>query len=157
MSPRIEPTHRRPWFLWWFSLIITWIGLYNLSLAVDHVRHADTYRALGVSYPPLLRAGFALLWGILFVALGIGLARQKSTARRWILIILSNYGLFNVLWLMVFARSDFARSRIPFHATLTLLLIALVGWVLRWRRMRVPFERRSEPTQPESTRGEVTA
>lgn len=149
------PTHtyRRPWFLWWFSLIIIGIGLYNLSLALDHIRQAEAYRALGISYPPLLRAVMALIWGILFVALGIGLARRKSTARRWTLIVLSNYGLFNVLWLMVFAQSDFARSRIPFQAALTVLLVVLVGWMQRWRRMRRPFER----TQPESTRGEVSA
>jgi hypothetical protein len=138
-------TPRRPWFLWWFSLIIIGTGLYNLGLALDHARHAGDYTALDISYPPLLRAGFALIWGFLLVALGIGLARRRRTARRWILIILSNYGLFNVLWLMVFAQSDFARSRIPFHAALTLLLIVLVGWMLRWRRMLLPFVRQPDP------------
>ena len=138
--PSSEHTPRWPWSLWLFSLIMVLISVYNLLLAFDHVRHAAYYRDLGVSYPPLLRAAFALVWGVVFLMFGIGMARRKPCARRWLLILLSNYGLFGVLWLMVFARSDFGRGRIAFHAVLTAVLIVLAAWIMRWRRMRWPFQ-----------------
>ncbi|MBI5959255.1 MAG: hypothetical protein HY866_11000, partial [Chloroflexi bacterium] len=125
---------RRPWTLWFFSLIIMLIGLYNLLLALDHVGRAGEYRDLGVSYPPLLRAGFALGWGMTLLAVGIGLARRRRWARRWILIVLSNYGAFSVLWLTVYTESDYSRGRIGFMAALAAGLVLAAAWILRWRR-----------------------
>ncbi len=116
------------------------IGLYNLLLAADQARRADHWRALGVSYPPLLRAGLALAWGVLFAALAWGLVRRRPWARRWILLIVSNYGVFGVLWLIGFAASDFGRERVAFQAVLTAGLIGLLAWMLRWRRVRSAFE-----------------
>jgi hypothetical protein len=56
------------------------------------------------------------------------------------LIILSNYGAFGVLWLLIYAQSDFSQGRIVFQAVLTTGLIALVGWIMTWRRIRRSFE-----------------
>lgn len=131
---------RRPWSLWLFSLIIALIGVYNVFLALDNVRYAGHYRDLGVSYPPLLRALVALLWGAALLTVASGLVRRRRWARRWTFFVVCNYGACGVLWLVVFARADFARDRLPFHTALTVVLVALAGWVLRWRRIRVPFE-----------------
>ncbi len=139
MSRQATYLERRPWLLWALSLVIAAIGAINVLLAWDHVARAGHYRDLGVSYPPLLRAGFALLWGVLFVVFGVGLARRRCWARRWILVLASNYGAFGVLWMIVFAASDFARGRIVFQAALTAGLIALLAWLLRWRRIRCRF------------------
>lgn len=130
---------QRFWTLWTLSLIITLTGLYNLVLAWDHLRHAGYYRDLGASYPPLLRAVTALAWGVLLAAWGIGLARRRSWARRGLVVLLSNYGGFGVLWLIVYARSDFGRGRIAFQAAVTALLIVLAAWIMRWRRVRAAF------------------
>jgi hypothetical protein len=138
MSPH-RPT-RRSVFLWMLSLIIGGIGVYNLLLAWDHLRYAAHYQDLGVSYPPKLRAAFALIWGVVLIVLGIGLIRRHPWARRWILIILSNYGAFGVLWLLIYAQSDFSQGRVAFQAALTAILVALVGWVMMWRRIRRSFE-----------------
>ncbi|RPI99736.1 MAG: hypothetical protein EHM39_05995 [Chloroflexi bacterium] len=132
--------HPRPWFLWGFSLLVILLGAANLLLAFDQARHADQYRDLGVSYPPLLRAAFALGWGLALVLAGIELARRRPWARRWILIVLSNYGAFRVLWLMVYAQSDYSRGRIVFKAALAAGLIGLVVWIMRGRRVRRAFE-----------------
>ncbi len=132
--------HPRPWFLWGFSLLVILLGSANLLLALDQARHADHYRDLGVSYPPLLRAAFALGWGLALVWAGIGLARRRSWARRWILIVLSNYGAFRVLWLIVYAQSDYSRGQIGFQIALTVGLIGLAVWIMRGRRVRRAFE-----------------
>lgn len=135
---------RRPWTLWALSLIIAAIGAANVALALDHALHAERYRALGVSYPPLLRAALALGWGGVLLALAIGLAWRDRRARRWALLVLSNYGAFGVLWMSVYAESSFDRGRIGFQAALTLVLLALLAWVLRWKRIRAPFEGQSK-------------
>ena len=130
---------RRPWTLWGISLIVLLTGVANGWLAYDHVRHAAAYRALGVSYPPLLRAALAAGWGALLVTFGVGLFRRRQWARRWVVVLLSNYGAFGVLWLIVFARSDSARQRIAFQAVATLGLVMLLAWMMRWRRVRDAF------------------
>jgi hypothetical protein len=141
-----EPRYpsRRPWALWLIGLIMILVGVYDLLLALDNVRRAGYYRDLGVSYPPMLRAATALAWGVGFVALGIGLVRRRRGARRWAWVLVSNYGLFHVLWLIVFARSDFGRGRIAFEAALTAVIVVLVAWVMRWRQVRRAFEPRTE-------------
>ncbi len=116
------------------------IGGYNLLLAFDQARRAGTYRALGVDYPPEARALLALGWGIGLIAAAVRLIRRERHARRRAWIVLSNYGVFGVLWMISFARSDFGRDRIAFQAVVTALLIALAGWVLRWRRVAAAFE-----------------
>ncbi len=115
------------------------MGGYNLALALDHVRHAAEYRALDISYPPLLRAALALAWAVVLLVLAAGLAYRRRWARRWSLILLSNYGAFGVLWMVVFARTDFARGRIEFQAAITLLLLVLAGLALRARRIQAAF------------------
>jgi hypothetical protein len=140
-----EPLYpsRRPWTLWLIGLIVILVGGYNLLLALDNVRRAGYYRDLGVSYPPLLRAATALAWGVGFVALGIGLVRRHRRARRWTWLLVSNYGAFHVLWLIVFARSDFGRDRIAFQAVLAAVTVVLVVWVMRWQQVRRAFEPRA--------------
>lgn len=139
MSHLLPRPARRPWSLWAFSLIIAGMGAYNLALALDHMRRAADYRALDISYPPLLRAALALIWAALLLVLAAALARRRPWARRWTLVILSNYGAFGVLWMLLFARTDFARGRIGFQAVVTVLLLIVAGAILRWRRIRAAF------------------
>ncbi|MBN1566028.1 MAG: hypothetical protein JXA10_19470 [Anaerolineae bacterium] len=140
----------RSWALWTFALIITLTGGYNLLLAWDQARHAGDYRDLGVSYPPLMRAGFALFWGIIFLRFGLGLARRQQWARRWIVVVVSNYGAFSVLWLIVYAASDFGRDQIPFRAVLAVGVTLLTALIMRWGRMRQAFELLPPDTRPAS-------
>jgi CHASE2 domain-containing sensor protein len=121
------------------TLLLLGISVINLWLALDHALHAGHYRTLGVSYPPLLRALLALIWGLAWGAAGIALLRHTRHARRWILLVASNYGVFSVLWLSVFAESDAARTRVPFIAALTAICIALLAWVTSWKRLREPW------------------
>jgi hypothetical protein len=140
MTERHHNIPRRPWLVWGLSLIALLTALYNLLLALDQAINAGEYRALGVSYPPLLRSALALVWGIGFVAVGIGLARRQPWARRGLFVLVSNYGVYGVLWIVVYARSDFSRDRLPFQIAVTAGLIAAVAWITRWRRIRRAFK-----------------
>jgi hypothetical protein len=140
MSDLSERLPRRPRSLWILCLIVALIGVINGYLALDQARHAGHYRDLGVSYPPLLRATLALVWGVALLTVAAGLFWRQPWARRWALIVLCNYGAFTVLWLVIYARSDFARERLPFQIALTVALVGLAGWVLHWRRIRAAFD-----------------
>ncbi len=140
MIERYHNTLHRPWLVWGLSLIALLTAVYNLLLALDQALNAGEYRALGVSYPPLLRSGLALAWGTGFAAVGIGLARRQPWARRGLLILVSNYGVFGVLWLVVYAKSDFSRDRVPFQIAVTAGLIGAVAWITRRRRVRRAFK-----------------
>lgn len=130
------------------SLIITGIGFYNLLLAWDQRHNADYYQKLGVSYQPERRAALALIWGAVLIVWGVGLFMKATWARRWILIILSNYGAFGVLWLLIYARSDFSKGRIAFQVAVTTALVDLVAWIMTWRRIRRSFEPPPDDTEP---------
>ena len=144
LSRSDDPLDRRPWLLWALSAAVALTGAANLLLAADHALRAAHYRALGVSYPPLLRALFAAGWGAVLLALAIGMARRRRWAQQWILIILSNYGAFGVLWLVAYAASDFGRERIAFQAVLTVVLLLVLAWLLRRRRIRCRFVSRPD-------------
>jgi len=141
-QPAPDPdAHGRPWTLWALSVALAAFGAANLALAADQALHAAHYRALGVAYPPLLRAVLAAGWGTAFLATGWGLARRKRWAWRWAWPLSCNYGVFSVLWLWAFAASDYARGRVLFLVALNLVALGVLGWVLRWRRIRAPLGR----------------
>jgi len=125
--------------LWLVALLLAAIGAANLALVLDHARHADRYRALGVSYPPLLRAGWGLLWAIVLLTLAAGLIGRRSWAYRWTALVVSNYAALSVLWSIGFARADFARQRLPFQVALAAGLAAVLWWVMRRRDVRAVF------------------
>jgi hypothetical protein len=140
---RADPVRRtetrsspRPWTRWAVSLALALTGVYNLLLALDNARHAEEYRALGVSYPPLLRAALALAWGAAFVTLSVSLVRRERWVWRWGWAVVSNYGVFSVLWIIVFAESEYNQGRIGFQTVLTAVLAVLAIGMLRWRRVR---------------------
>ncbi len=130
---------RRPRLLWLVALLLIAIGAANLTLALDHARHADRYRALGVSYPPLLRAGWGLLWAIVLLTLAAGLIGRRSWAYRWTALVVSNYAGLSVLWSIGFARADFARQRLPFQVAATAGLAVVLWWVMRRQNVRAVF------------------
>lgn len=148
---RLRP---RPWLLWTLALIIAATGLVNLALAADHIVHADRYRDLHVAYPIWLRVVTALGWGGALLLIAGGLIRRRRWAQRGLVPLLSNYGAFGVLWLVIFAETDFSRGRIAFQALLTAIVVGVVAVVMRLRRVRRAFAaapHRAGPTPTSAT------
>ena len=54
-------------------------------------------------------------------------------------MLVSNYGAFTVLWLIVYAESDFGRDQIPFRAALAVIATLCTALITRWRRVRRVF------------------
>lgn len=139
MTDRMSTRPRRPRLLWLFALILATIAVANLALALDHVCHADRYRALGVAYPPLLRAGWGTMWAVVLLSVAAGLIGRRQWARRWAVLAVSNYAALSVLWPIGFARADFARQRLPFQTVLATGLALGAWWVMRRQDVRAAF------------------
>ena len=131
-----SPNH--PWILWGFSLINLLAGVINLRLALDQALHAGRIPRAGCVVSATAagrdRAGVGRCT---FVVFGIGLIRRRQWARRWILILVSNYAAVSVLWLVVYAESDYSRGRIVVQAMIAAGLVGLAAWIVRGRRIQL--------------------
>jgi hypothetical protein len=101
---------------------------YNFAASLADAPYAYT---LGLSYPPLLRIASALLWAALFAVLLIGVVRGRPGVRGRVAPALTVYGAWSVIWLIVFARSDYAHGRIAFQAAATVVLLLPFWWLHR--------------------------
>lgn len=81
------------------------------------------------SYPPIVRAITAGVWAI---AWGWAALRRPLTLKM-VAPLLTAYGMWSVLWLLIFVRSDYDRGRVAFQAAFTVLLLIPV-WAAYWRR-----------------------
>lgn len=104
--------------------------------------------SLGLPYSPVVRAVANVFWATSFGWIAIRLWRRDVRAPRWIAPLLSAYGLWGVLWLGGFARSDYDRGRFPFQAVLTALLLIPFWWA-HWRMQRTRRPSDAAPPTPE--------
>ena len=122
--------------------LVIGLAVVNGLTAIQTLNDLSAQTALGLSYPPLLRAGIAMLWTILFSGVTVGFFRQSALARRLFAPAITAYCLWSLLWLVVFARADYDRGRSMFQLAITLIVLTLIwGW-----HVRVP--RRTGSTPP---------
>jgi hypothetical protein len=143
----VEKRHRRPLAV---TLTVDGVlllgGAYLLQSgqALLHYRLLDQLTlSVPAWYPPLSAA----FWGILWLALGVGLWRRRERARRWTLIVLP---LQIGAWLadeLLFGRSEIAIQSLGFDLALRLLGAGLASAALllsgRWEG-----DAKRESTQP---------
>jgi hypothetical protein len=115
-----------------FALIgLILINGLNLIVSAADAVYVST---LNLSYPPLLRIVAALGWMLAFGYLALGTMRGRPGVRRQVAPLLTLYGVWGVLWLLLFARSSYAQGRVAFQAALTVVLL-LPFWWLHWRHV----------------------
>ena len=113
--------------------VLAVLALINAATALQLAQSIPDQQALGVSYPPGVRLILAVLWTALFVGLIIRLLRRPRATIRLVPPLLTLYGLSSIIWLLLFARTDFDRGRIPFQIVATGLLLVLLWWLCRDR------------------------
>ena len=131
---------RRPRRLIAVTLVLGAIGVVEVAQALRTAQNADLYRALGVSFPVHADAALSLSWGLAFLAVSWGVWRRRTWARRAVFILLPAFGVFSVVWLALYARSDYDVGRLPFLALVTAGGVLLILWTLTQRGVRAAFQ-----------------
>lgn len=101
----------------------------NLINLIQTAGDAAYLYTLGLAYPVLLRVVVSGVWVAVFGWLLVRVIRGDRRAWRWVAPALTVYGASGVVWLLVFAQSDFGRGRIGFQAMLTVILLVPVWWL----------------------------
>ena len=126
----------------WSRHLVIGLALVNGLTAIQTLNDLSAQTALGLPYPPFLRAGIAVLWMIVFVGLAVGFFRRSALALRLFAPAITAYCGWSLLWLLFFARADYDRGRAAFQLVITLIVLAPIWW---WH-VRVP--RRTGLTPP---------
>ena len=112
----------------WSRHVVAAVAVVNGLSAVQTVGTISGQIALGVSYPPLIRGAASAIWTVVFAALTVGLFRRSVRVLRLVAPLLTIYGLWALLSLLVFARADFDRGRAVFQAVFTLAVLIPFWW-----------------------------
>ncbi len=112
--------------------VLILIALVNGIEAAQTLLDASAQYALTVSYSPVVRVAASVFWMTLCLRSAYELIRRSAHAIVRSALLLTAYGGWGVLWLILFARSDYDRGRIVFQAAMTVLLLIPV-WVTGWR------------------------
>ena len=121
---------RRPARVTWLALLVFILALAHLLSIVDVIRRWDLYRTLVTSLPMGVLAGLSGIWLVVWVVLGWGLWTCREWARRGTLIAVPLNGLLAIGQTLIFARSPYARERLPFAIGLAVLFSAVVALLL---------------------------
>jgi hypothetical protein len=117
-----------------------WLSAAFNALAVyQGIRRYTTLAALPLSLPPAYLIGSSLVWCLALAALGLGLWRLKTWARRGLLVLGPLYLAQGWLDRLVFGRSDYAASSAPAFLVLHLAAVAVVWAVLLHPAIRQRF------------------
>lgn len=115
------------------------LAAFSLLGAIGGLRRYTLLVELAPSLPVPYLIGSRAVWAVVFGGLGVGLWRLREWARRGLLAATLVY--LAVAWAerLGFARSDFARTSLPFHLALHALTLAFVWWTLLRRGVRQRF------------------
>jgi hypothetical protein len=102
-----------------FQIITAWQVL-QLPVAV----------VAALSFPPVVQIGLSAGWALLFLFAAGRLYQQKPGADRLAGGLIVAFILYSLGRLVVFARADYDRARLPFLLVATVLLLALPVWRL---------------------------
>jgi hypothetical protein len=126
----------------WLLAAIALVIVANLWTAFGTLSETPEYAMLGMPFPPALRIILSIVWAILLALLFLGLLLHHRIAFVWATPLLSLYGLANLGFQILFARSDYSRGLFPYQLLITLLLLIPVWWVALCRGWLNPFVNR---------------
>ena len=112
----------------WSRHVMILLTMVNGLVAIQTINTLAVQMALGVSYPPLLRAVTSALWMIAFAWLTVGLFRRSARVLRFVAPLLTIYGLWTMVSLLTFARAEFDQGRALFQGIFTLIALIPFWW-----------------------------
>lgn len=120
---------RRP-----LSLTITAVGIFLLAMwnfwrAWMVAQQRALLQELEATLDPRMRLALALLWGIVFLSLAVGLWRRQRAVRKALPAALLCYGVMHLILLFLFAPAPAARLSWPLQVLALLLATGWTTWV----------------------------
>lgn len=114
----------------WLLAIILALIVANMMEVVGTLATAPDYAALSIPFPASLRVVIAGGWAIALAVLLISLLGHNQRAVAWTAPMLTLYALTGLVWLILFARSDYDRGRMGFQIALAIVTLLPV-WLVR--------------------------
>jgi hypothetical protein len=110
-------------------LICMSLALFQIITALQVLQLPDAV-ASAVSIPVAWQVGLSTGWSLLFFVAALTLFYRKRWSVRLAGALIVLFVLYSLLRLVVFARADYDRARLPFLMMITVLLLALPVWRL---------------------------
>ncbi len=131
----------RPKFLTLTALLTGALGVVRIVRALRRLQEARFYADAGynISFPLPLDVLLSAAWGVALLVLWWGLWRLHPWAHRAALIMLPAYVGFTLIWLAIFARSDYDTGRLPCVALASVSSVSLFLFIFTRRRIRAAF------------------
>lgn len=112
-----------------FILFLAILSLYQIFFAFRVFNDNGLY-GNSLSLPPIVQAGLAVLWAILFLVALLGLVRGQSYAVGYSAWLMISFIVYSLLRIVFFAQADYDRQRIPFLVVGTILILIIPAWLL---------------------------
>lgn len=122
------------WTLRLFYVVCLYVGVRSLGIAGTTLSQLERYRTLEAAGSPIVRAGIYALFGVLFFLSIWGLHQRNERIIQALLPLLIAYTGFDLIWLWLFAQSDFARGRFGFLIVTSIVGLGLLMW--QWMRLK---------------------
>jgi hypothetical protein len=122
------------------SVLVLALGLGNLGRAGVALRYDAHLPDLPMTVSLGYLSAMGAFWGAVLVACAVGLARFRSWGRWSTLAAVTLYQVHVWMNHLLFDASDYARQTRPWHALVTLVLLALIWGSLSLGSVRRTFE-----------------
>jgi hypothetical protein len=107
------------------------LALYQVGAALQAMRLTDEMVSV-VSLSPPLEFVAGILWALIFIAAFFGLLQGRQRAVRFAGLSIIGFATYSALRLLLFARADYDRQRLPILlVTTALMLIIPAAYLLR--------------------------
>jgi hypothetical protein len=118
-----------------WSLLAGFLCVFQIMQAFFVLQLPERIREV-TAFPPVLQLILALVWGLLFAVALVTLAKSKPGALRYTQLLVIVFVLYSLLRQVVFAQSDYDRSRLSFFAGITfcLLTVPIITLLRHWWR-----------------------
>ena len=106
------------------------VAIANGWRAIGLGQQADLLLTLNASFNPWVGLGFAFVWSIIFIFTAIALRQHRTWTKIGIPLLLLIHGIYQVLLVIIFARSNASRNGWPLIGLLFVLAVIFSVWAL---------------------------
>lgn len=140
----------RPLIVTWLALAVLLLSAANLAALAGGIVRRTVLAPLDLSVPLGILIGLRVLWGVIWLAVAVGLWWCIPWARLVTLVAFPIYELVFIGQQALFAQGGYERGRLPFAIGLGLLATGIILFILTRPRVRDAFAHPApDETKPE--------